>query len=243
MSFNTAHDLKKRGFQLLTPPATIVAMDPAGDGADFDAVVALSREEHQRGHTHDPDFAVEFVYRVLLAHRMPQSWEFPDKLAALIALDRTLKGWTAAGRQHAHFFAIETNGVGYGYASSLSAKTTTKVMPYATVGKIGTTYRPPMNAKYAMPRLDALDNMRILIETGYFKIAPECPGKKELQDEMAAFVWRSKNRPEAMEGQHDDLVLAAAGATWAASKILPPFLKATTMRNVARAAGTRMRVN
>jgi hypothetical protein len=243
MSFNTAHDLRKRGFQLMTPPVTLVCMDPSGDGDDFDAIVALSREEHQRGHTHDPDFAVEFVYRVLMAHRLQQSWEFPDKLASLLALDRTLRGWTLAGRQQAHFFAIETNGVGYGYASSLAKKTTTKVMPYATVGKIGSTYRPPGNAKYAMPRLDALDNLRILVETGYIKIAPDCPGKKELQDEMAAFVWRKQNRPEAMVGQHDDLVMALAGATWAASKILPPILKSTTMRNTARVAGARMRIN
>jgi len=242
--FNNADDLKERGFQLLTPPVTIVSVDPSGDGDDKDGVVAVSREEHQRGMAHDPDFAVEFVFRILLAHELPLDYEFPDKLASLLNLDKRLQRWTSQKRQSAHFFAFETNGVGYGYASSFARKSSTRVIPYATVGRVSNTSKPPGNAKVAMPRLDALDNTRILIETGYLKAATGAPGLDVLQKQMQAFVWRGKNRPEAMAGQNDDLVLALTGALWVGSKVIPPMLKQVKMPGVQRRPNHgRMRVH
>lgn len=243
MEFNNARDLKERGFFLRTPPVTIVALDPAGDGDDNDGLIAVSREEHQKGEAHDPDFAVEFVYRVLMAHRLPKDWEFPDKLAAVLNLDRLLKGWTSQRRQTAHVLCVETNGVGYGYASSLSRKTGTNVIPYATVGNLSEN-RPPEGSKVAMPRLKALDNTRILMETGYLKMAPGGPGMDNLKSELQAFVWRGKNRPEAMQGQRDDLVMALTGALWVGTKVLPPVLKQARLPSGAqRVRGTHMRVN
>ena len=227
-----ASRLRERGFQLLTPPVSIASLDPSGDGEDYDGLVVVSREEHQRGEPNDPDFAVEFVYRLLMAHRLPRDWEFPDKLAAVFQLDRNLQRWTSQKRQSAHFMCFETNGVGYGYASSFARKSTTKVIPYATVGRV--TNVAPVNAKVAMPRLEALDNLRILMETGYFQLAKGAPGAKEFNNELQAFVWRGRNRPEAMQGQHDDLILAATGATWIGSKILPPLLKQVKMPGPGR---------
>ena len=231
---NTGADLKERGYSLLIPPVTVVALDPAGDGADYDGLVAISREEYQRGAPHDPDFSVEMLYRVLLAHRLPQNWEFPEKLAAVLSLDRFLRGLTHQRRQHSHIMCFETNGVGYGYASSFARKSPTKVIGYATVARKSTTGVAPVNAKIAMPRLEALDNTRILLETGYLKLAEGAPGIDTLRKEMRAFVWRGRNRPEAMSGQHDDLVMAMTGALWVASKVLPPVLK-----QVKLPAGTR----
>lgn len=242
--FNNASDLKERGFQLLTPPVTIVAVDPSGDGDDRDGVVAVAREEHQRGMAHDPDFAVEFVYRIMLAHQLPQEYEFPDKLASLLALDKKLQGWTGQRRQTAHFFTFETNGVGYGYASSFSRKSPTKVIPYATVSRVNNAGAAPGRAKIAMPRLEALDNTRVLIETGYVKGATGAPGLDILQKQMQAFVWRGKNRPEAMAGQRDDLVLALTGALWIGSQIIPPVLKQVNMPGKTRKPNHgRMRVH
>lgn len=243
MEFNSAKDLKDRGFFLRVPPVTIVTLDPSGDGDDYDGLVAVSREEHQRGEVHDPDFAVEYVFRVLMAHRLPKDWEFPDKLAAVLNLDRMLRAWTSQKRQTAHFICVETNGVGYGYASSISRKTNTKVIPYATVGNVSDN-RPPSDAKVAMPRLKALDNTRILMETGYLKMAPNGPGMDNLKAELQAFVWRGKNRPEAMAGQRDDLVLALTGALWVGTKVLPPVLKQVKLPgNNERLRGQRMRMN
>lgn len=243
--FNSAADLRTRGFRLIVPPVTIVNFDPAGDGDDNDGVVAISREEHQRGEVYDPDFAVEFVYRLLLAHRMSKDLEFPDKLAVLLNLDRRLKSWTNSGRQSGHVMCVETNGVGYGYASSMSRATATRVIPYATVGKVSSTNTPPLDAKVSMPRLKALDNFRILIETGYFKVAKNAPGADHLNEELNAFVWRGRNRPEAMEGQRDDLVMATTGALWIGSKVLPPVLKQVRVNHGSgsRAMGSRMRTN
>lgn len=243
--FNNAADLRARGFQLRTPPVTIVCFDPAGEGDDNDGVVAISREEHQRGEVYDPDFAVEFVFRLMLAHRLPHEWEFPDKLASILALDKRLKSWTNSRRQTTHFLCVETNGVGYGYSSSLSRATSTRIIPYATVGNTTRTTNPPENAKVAMPRLKALDNFRILIETGYFKAVSTAPGFDDLQEELNAFVWRGKNRPEAMAGQRDDLVMATTGALWIGSKVLPPVLKQVRInRNSgSRSLGSRMRTN
>lgn len=239
---NSAEDLRERGFQLLCPPVTVAVLDPSGDGSDYDGLVAVSREEHQRGLPHDPDFAVEYMYRVLLAHRLPQEWEFPDKLAAILKLDSVLRQWTRRGQQTTHVIGIETNGVGYGYASSFARKSSTKVLPYATVGRVSIGGQAPTNAKLAMPRLEALDNTRILAETGYLKLAAGAPGIENLRKEMNAFVWRGRNRPEAMPGQHDDLVMALTGALWIASKVLPPVLKQVKMPGETRAPTTRVRI-
>lgn len=242
--FANADDLKERGFQLLEPPVTIVAVDPSGDGDDRDGVVAVSREEHQKGMPHDPDFAVEYLYRIMLAHQLPQEYEFPDKLAALLALDKKLVSWTGQRRQRKHFFVFETNGVGYGYASSFSRKSSTTTIPYATVGKISNSGRAPSRAKIAMPRLEALDNTRILMETGYLKAAANAPGIDVLNKQMQAFVWRGKNRPEAMAGQRDDLVLALTGALWIGSKVIPPVLKYKPVPGATRATPpARMRMH
>lgn len=243
-TFNDAADLRHRGFQLLTPPVTIVAMDPSGDGDDRDGVVAVSREEHQRGLPHDPDFAVEFMFRVMIAYRLDQTMEFPDKLATMLKLDKTLQGWTNQKRQSAHFFCFETNGVGYGYASSFARKSNTKVIPYATVGKKTASNKPPAGAKISMPRLEALDNTRIIMETGYLKAEKGAVGLQDLQAELQAFVWRGKNRPEAMQGQRDDLVMALTGALWVGSKVLPPMLKQVKLPGHTRKQSTgRVRIH
>ena len=241
---HNAADLKDRGFQLLTPPVTFISFDPAGDGDDRDALVGLSREEHQKGEPHDPDFSVEFVFRVLMAHRLPQDWEFPDKLGALLSLDRQLRAWRGQGRHSEHFFCVETNGVGYGYASSMSRKTSTRVIPYVTVGNANAARAPQADARISMPRLKALDNLRILMETGYVRRTKDGPGMKMLEDEMNAFVWRGKGRPEAMAGQTDDLVMALTGAVWMASNVVPPVLKQARVRNpTPRPSFDRMRLN
>ena len=239
-----ASDLKERGFQLLTPPVTFISFDPSGDGDDRDGLVGISREEHQRGEPHDPDFAVELVFRILMAHRLPRDLEFPDRLAAILSLDRQLKGWTRQGRQIKHFICVETNGVGFGYSSSLSSKTDTQIIPYVTVGNVNATRTPQVNAKVAMPRLQALNNVRILMETGYLTQVKNAPGAEMLEAEMNAFVWRGKNRPEAMTGQTDDLVMALTGALWIASQVVPPALKQAPVTTPKVNAGLdRMRIN
>ena len=222
-TFNSAADMAERGFHLLDPPVNILNYDPAGDGDDNDAVVLVSREEWRRGELHDPDLAVEYLFRLLVAHRFPPSLEFPDKLAMLLAMNRNLKRWNNQGRTTNYVIGVEQNGVGYAMASSLRTKTDAMVIGYTTVG--ATSDKPFMEKHVSMPRLAALDNMRVLMELHRIKVAKDCPGKSDFKAELNAFVWKGPGRPEAMVGQKDDLVMAMAGALWIGTKMIPPVNK------------------
>lgn len=231
--FNSDADWRDRGFYLRAPPIVFVAYDPAGDGSDRDALVVLSREEHQKGEPEDPDFAVEMKFRVMMAQRMPMDFEYPDKLARILAIHKQLTRWRASGRIYAHVLCIESNGVGWGMASDLRSKIGEAVIPYTTIGS--TTDKPYGGAKVTMPRLAALDHMRIMLETHHCKIIPEAPGAKDLASEMNSFVWRRPGRPEAMDGQKDDLVMAMCGGIWIGTKIVGPSLKAAPKRRAGMA--------
>lgn len=224
--FNTLADWKSRGFHMRTPPLIIPCFDSAGDGDDRDALVMVAREEHQQGETWDPDFAVQIMFRLLLVHQMPNTFEFPDKLAMLLKLHRELIRWQNMGRCKKHVFAIETNGVGYAMGSAMRKAVGNHVITYHTVGSDATDM-PFVNKRLSMPRLPALDHLRVLAETHCLKIAKDAPGKAIFEKEMASFVWARPGRPAAIEGQRDDTVMATAGACWIGAKVLPPFLKQT----------------
>lgn len=242
--FNTGVTLKDRGFVLRIPPVHFVALDPAADGEDYTGVVLLAREEHQKGEPEDPDFAVEHMLRIKMALRLNQELEYADVLAQMFRLNRYLKGLQSKGASMGTVFCVETNGVGYGYEQALRSKLSrsTPVIGYTTIGVMNDDTAAAK--KMVMPRLAGLDNLRIQIETHHLKLERDAPGTRELEGEFRAFVWRGPGRPEAMEGHNDDLVMATAGAVWAATKLVPPALKSnlftrpkkpyygTTMRRV-----------
>lgn len=233
-TFNNAEELRERGFVLRDPPVNILCYDPAGDGRDNDALLILSREEHRKGELWDPDLAVEFVFRILAAHRMPQGLEFPDKLARILRLHAHMNKWNKAGRSHSHVITIEANGVGWAMASSLKTKTTVPVIPYVTVGRVDEkTYT---EGRISMPRLTALDFLRMQLELHRVKAAKDAIGIKDLSQELNSFVWVRKGRPEAIQGQTDDLVMALAGGVWIGSKILPPV---TRQQKLGHGMGSR----
>ena len=226
--FNSDEDWRDQGYSLSTPPLYIVCYDPAGDGDDADALVVISREEWQRGIPEDINFSVQMKFRVLMCQRMPQDYEFPEKLARILALHKKLTNWTALGRITSHVICVETNGVGWGLASALRDKLGNVVIPYTTTGS--SSSEPYSGKKTSMPRLAALDHLRILMETHHLKVIPDAPGVKLLTNEMNSFVWRRPGRPEAMHGQKDDLIMALTGGVWIGSKIIGPFLKAKKLR-------------
>lgn len=221
--FNSAAELRSKGFTLRDPPLNIVSYDPAGDGKDNDSLVLVAREEWRRGELYDPDLAVEFIFRAQLAYRMEMGLELPDKLAKLLALNRMLNKAQIKGTEAGHVFCVETNGVGYGIASSLRSKLKSQVYTYVTVGRA--TEKSWQEQRLAMPRLPALDNLRMLMELHRLKSVRGGPGIEQLVEELNAFVWRTAGRPEAMLGAKDDLVMALAGACWIGSKIIPPLIK------------------
>lgn len=221
--FNTAEELRERGYSKRVAPFNILNYDPAGDGDDHDALVLVSREEWQRGELHDPDLSVEFIYRILMAHRLPKGMEFPDKIATILSINRQMNRWVGRGAAYSHAIGVETNGVGYATASTLRSKTNVPVIPYVTVGMASD--KPFANKQVAMPRLASLDNLRVLLELHRVKAVKDCYGIDDLHAELNSFVWAGPKRPEAMTGQHDDLVLALAGAVWIGSKLIPPVTK------------------
>lgn len=231
-AFNTLRDWRDRGYSLRRPPLILPAYDPAGGGRDRDALVIVAREEHQRGEPHDPDFAILTAFRVLLAQNMPPSLEFPDKVAQLLRLHLTLKGWKNRGLAFGHVFCVEGNGVGYGMASTLRQRISGNVVTYTTVG--GKDDKAAGNSGIVMPRLAGLDLLRVLVETHVLKVQRDAPGAKDLERQMNSFVWRGVGRPEAMEGQHDDLVMALAGSAWIGSKVIPPTIKAKSYSSKGR---------
>ena len=221
--FNTHDELIARGYRMVDAPINILCYDPAGDGDDNDALVMVSREEWRRGELYDPDLSMEFMFRVLMAKRMPTDWDFPDKVAGVLRVNKQMLKWQAQGLQHAHVIGVETNGVGYAMGSTLKSKTNTPIFEYVTVGKASDQ---PFEAKrMAMPRLAALDNLRVLLELQRLRPTKDCEGIADLRQEMNSFVWKRPGRPEAMEGTHDDLVMALAGACWIGTKLLPPITK------------------
>jgi hypothetical protein len=226
--FNTNADWKERGFRMRTPPIVLVCYDPAGDGDDRDALVMVERQEHQFGEPWDPDFAVNMRFMILLAHQMARSLEFPDKLGQILSLHRSLCRWRNLGRTTNHIFCVETNGVGYAMGSSLRSRISANVVTYTTVGNV--REEPYADHKVTMPRLASLDNLRVLSETHSLKIAKGAPGADIVVREMSSFVWRRPGRPEALQGQHDDVVMALAGACWIGSKLVPPVLRAKQYR-------------
>lgn len=219
-TFNNAADLQDRGFHLLDPPVLITNYDPAGDGDDRDAIVMVQREEWRRGELHDPDLAVEFIFRIMLARRLPPDMEFPEKLAMMLGAEKQMRRWKAMKKVSHYFLGVEQNGVGYAMSSSLRTKTPGVVLGYTTVANVKD--KPFEEKHISMPRLAALDNMRVMLEIHRLKVARDCIGARELKGELNSFVWRGPGRPEAMEGQHDDLVMSLCGAVWLGTKIIPP---------------------
>ena len=241
--FNSAKDMNERGFHMRDAPVAIVNYDPAGDGKDNDAIVLIQREEWRRGELHDPDLAMEFVFRVTLAHRLPVGLEFPEKLATLLRLNSSLAKWKRQKRISTYGIGVEQNGVGYAMGSSLRTKTSAPILGYTTVAN--TTEKPYTSNKLSMPRLAALDMLRVQMELHRVKVAKDCHGKKELLGELNSFVWAGPGRPEAIVGQKDDLVLALTGAIWLGLKVIPPVTKQVKVsaKDGVRAHADRLRGN
>jgi len=224
-SMRTGRLLRERGFSLQTPPFAVVALDPSGSGDDHHALSLIYREEWQKGENYDPDFAVEKMHRIQLAKRLPQTLEFVDVLATMLRLARHLSHETELARLSGWLMVVETNGVGHGYAEALRAKLQPRhVLRIFTTA--GLDQKPVVEDKTTMPRMAGLDLVRMLMETHYLRAAKGAEGMEHLAAELQTFVWRTKNRPEAMAGQHDDLVMALALAVWTAEKLVPPLLRA-----------------
>lgn len=239
-------ELRQRGFVLRDPPLFMLIYDPSGAGEDNDGVVILSREEHRRGELYDPDLAVEMIYRVMYCKYMPRDMEFQDKATKILSLYRSLLNWMYRGRCAEIVVLVETNGVGWPMQSFLKEKIGPRLRGFTTtstvVGRPSGT--PHLSKMLAMPRLAALDHLKMQMDLQRLKAEKDAPGVKELINEFSSFVWAAPNRPEAITGQHDDLIMPLAAGCWFGSKVIPPITKAveSTPRGIVNDGKTNSRV-
>jgi len=222
---NTRRELEGEGFYLQTPPVSLIMLDPAASGEDGNALVWLDREEWQRGEPWDPDFSTIMICRAKLFAQLESSMEWPQVMSRIYRLHKYMLQREKAGLSFRYFFGVETNGVGYGYAMHLREKLgPSRVLTLSTVA--GDKDRVFSEKGIVMPRLAGLDHLRLSIETQRLKVDKDAPGTKDLDTQLRSFVWARPGRPEALEGQRDDLVMALALANWLLTKVLPPVLKA-----------------
>lgn len=83
--------------------------------------------------------------------------------------------------------------------------------------------------EFGVPKRDLIGVLEASLQTGRFKVARELPDAKTLMDEMLNLKRKvtlaGHDTYEAWrEGQHDDLVLAAALAAWYAERHIRPRL-------------------
>lgn len=229
-SINSTKALNDLGFYNKEPPIAFLTLDPSGDGEDNNALVLMFREEFERGERYDIGYEHQMIYRFAMMHRLRSDMEFPEVLAALLRAWRVLVGMRDRGRIGDYAIIVETNGVGHGYYHSVRSKVGDRVLGVYTSG--GDKDSAVNQSKIIMPRMAGLDNFRLLLEQQQVKLAihPEtgvqAPGATAFKSELGSFVWRGPKKPEALAGQKDDLVMAAAIGAWVASKLYPPVAKA-----------------
>ena len=215
------------------PPFAIVAFDPAGDGEDENAVALYLREEFERGERHEMGFEHQMIMRLHLIETLRQDLEFPEVLASMLRLYRWLYNMKLQGRIYNFVIVVETNGVGHGYYHSLRNAIGGRVYGQYTVG--GDHEKPINEEKLVMPRMAGLDHFRYCIETHTIKIARDpasgqlAQGADKFRTQMNSFVWKGPKRPQAMEGQKDDLIMAGAIGNWFGTKVLPTVVTASAM--------------
>ena len=239
-ALNTAEELKRRGFVMRDPPLLLLCYDPAGQGADNDAVVILSREEHRRGEVSDPDLAVEMIWRILQAEYFPVDFEWSDKIAKILSIHRGMRRWADSGRAAGTVILVESNGVGYAASSVLREKLSSQVLSYTTVGKA--SEETHASNKLIMPRLAALDLMRLQLELHRLKGVKGGKGVDDIQKELGGIVWARPGRPEALPGQRDDMTMALTAGIWFGTKVIPPLTKADPSKEPRRAQHGGFRV-
>lgn len=233
--------LLKEGFKRYEPPLAIVAIDNSAEGDDRTGLTMTLRLELERGERTDPDFEVEHSFLLRHAEYLDRGMAEPDKITLLHAWHRHLDGMRMNKKVCSHVFVIERNGVGVGMYQHLQRVVGMEyVLPIMTTGSQNDL---PWSegAKWVFPRAAGLDWFRYILAIERLKLNSTTRGADLMVHELESFTYKGR-RPEAIEGAHDDLVMSAALAIWAGTKIIPPIVKAEPVIHPGRAApGSRAR--
>lgn len=221
-------ELGKLGFRLRRAPTVLFSLDPSGEGDDRTGLSIIERHELELGEPDEPKFAVEHAFMIRHVERLPRDMEFPDVMALLLAYHKgMLKRPKAVQR---HWFAIEVNGVGWPFYSQLHNLCGPGfVIPVVTTGSADDRPYGEEDNRPRMPRMAGLDLFRVMLQLQRIMIVPGAKGADELVREMRSFVFNGR-RPEAAEGEHDDLIFSSVLGVWVGARIIPPTARAKPTR-------------
>jgi hypothetical protein len=220
-------DLHAQGFRLRRPPFVLFGLDPSGEGFDRTGFVVIERHELELGEPVDPDYQVEHAFMLRHAERLDREIEFPDVMALMLEYHRKMAKLTPKNIG-GHQFVIETNGVGYPFASMLKRMTIdgagrSHVIPIVTTS--ASDNRPHDDeGRPRMPRMAGLDLFRVMVQLQRIMATKGAVGAGLLVSEMRSMIYKGA-RPEAAEGAHDDLVMAGTLAIWAGVRLIPPMAR------------------
>jgi hypothetical protein len=220
-------DLHAQGFRLRRPPLVLFGLDPSGEGFDRTGFTVFERHELSLGEPVDPDFQVEHVFMLRHAERLDREIEFPDVMALMLEYHRKMLKMSPKNIG-GHQFVIETNGVGYPFASMLKSLTMyedrSHVIPVVTTGASDNRAHDD-EGRPRMPRMAGLDLFRVMVQLQRIMATKGAVGAGLLLSEMRSMIYKGA-RPEAAAGAHDDLVMAGTLAIWAGVRLIPPMARA-----------------
>ena len=189
-----------------------------GQAQDFTALAVLSRPRvtgREIGADPKPPYAVPYL------QRFPLGTPYPQIVTAVVDLLRTPK-------LHGSMLVVDQTGVGRPVVDMLTE---------AMKGKVSATCRPVTitaghdvtmgeNGQYRVPKKELVGCLQVLLQARRLQVARSLPEAAVLVRELETFrvkITEAANETFGAwrDGQHDDLVLAAALAAWAGERALP----------------------
>jgi hypothetical protein len=217
----TLKELRAAGFQEKGPTTEILAFDPAGAGADSPGLVWVTRRTFILGdYPYEPDSSAQPIMRIRAAVAMVPDSSYAEQEARCLTWHRRMMAAQRADQVEQHAVCIETNGVGFALGDQLKRKIGKFCLPYTTVAAADKTFK---GGKVLMPRGPALGLLRAHMVMHRLKASDDAIGMEDLGRQLDSFLRSEKKngKPEAMAGEHDDLVLPLAACCWMSNRILP----------------------
>ncbi len=202
--------------QLSTEPVYFVGLD-LGQTNDPAALAALERREMRH-----PTNRQRIIYRYALRHleRFPLGTSYPT-------IAKTVAERVSTGPLRGCSLAVDATGVGRPVVDMLRELAMPVVLCPITLTS-GHAANRAEDGTFLVPKKDVVAALMVLFQAGRLAIAKTLPEATVLVKELKTFqtkitlagnevtgAWR--------EGQHDDLVLAVALATWAGENSVRPY--------------------
>ncbi|MBI4905014.1 MAG: hypothetical protein HY820_15360, partial [Acidobacteria bacterium] len=121
------------------------------------------------------------------------------------------------GLNGAKFLAVDATGIGTPFTDMLrNEHYSARLVPVIITGGDNRSY-DKATSTYHVPRNELLTSLLVALQKGILRISKELPLAGVLLQEMASLRYKEGRIETARSTQHDDLVFAAALATWRAT--------------------------